>query len=81
MSLTLLFVSALAGYWLLTHTNATKFRVLRPAGYALVLESAIAGLILFAFARVILVVIGDGFSDYQEAITKTVLPFEYSVAI
>lgn len=84
MNFSLLLVPALAGYWFLSRANATRFRVSRQAGYALVLESAIMGVILLALARVIADVCGDILvvprsigADFVEKI-KHLLPFDYS---
>lgn len=83
MNFSLLLVPALAGYWFLSRANATRFRVYRQAGYALVLESAIMGVILLTFAwlialsfECILAALGSIGADFVEKIKSK--PFEYS---
>ena len=56
MGLGLLLIPTLAGYWFLTHSNFTRFKVIRESGYHILFKSAIYGLLLFILAN--LAVIG-----------------------
>ena len=44
----------LGGYWLLTHLIPTRTEALRQSGYHIAFQSAVAGLLLFVLAYLIL---------------------------
>ena len=53
MSIALLLLPAIAGYWALTHCNYTRFQAVRETGYHIFLRSAFVGAVLFGVARAI----------------------------
>ena len=55
MGLGLLLVPALAGYLFLNWFNATRYSLPRETGYHVVFQSAIAGVVLFVIARLLVV--------------------------
>ena len=48
MGLGLLLVSALGGYWFLTHFNFTRYQAVRSSGYHVFFQSGVVGIVLFA---------------------------------
>ena len=48
MGLGLLLVSALGGYWFLTHFNFTRYLAVRSSGYHIFFQSGVVGIVLFA---------------------------------
>lgn len=77
MGLGLLLVPALGGYWFLTRYWGTRYRMQRTSGYDVVLRSAVAGLALFAIARLLVYAL-DGLFPQIEAIWQALVPFDYS---
>ena len=55
MGLGLLLVPALAGYLFLNWFNGTRYSLPRETGYHVVFQSAIAGVVLFVIARLLVV--------------------------
>ncbi len=53
MTLSLLLLPAVGGYWFLSHCNYTRFRVVRDSGYHVLFRSAVAGIVLYFIARAI----------------------------
>ena len=53
MGLGLLLIPALGSYWFLTRFDGTRDRMARATGYQVVIRSAIAGLVLFGIARLV----------------------------
>lgn len=77
MGLGLLLVPALAGYLFLNRFNGTRYSLPRETGYHVVFQSAIAGVVLFFIARLLVVIA----NTYFPAIAKfwnTVVPLDYS---
>ena len=77
MGLGLLLIPALGGYWFLTRYHNTRDILQRSSGYHVVLRSAIAGLVLFAIARLIT---SAGLLCWPEAgqYWRMFLPIDYS---
>ena len=77
MSLGLLLVPALGGYWLLTHLNFTRYRAVRDSGYHILFRSAFAGLVLFVAAEALLILLRWCFPCFQSK-WESVSPVDYS---
>ena len=77
MGLGLLLILALGGYWFLTRYHRTRDSLQRANGYHVVLQSAIAGLALFAIARLITTVVGFCWPEVGR-IWQLLLPIDYS---
>ena len=77
MGLGLLLVPALAGYLFLNWFNATRYLLPRETGYHVVFQSAIAGVVLFFIAR-ILVVFANAFAPAIAESWRTIVPLDYS---
>lgn len=77
MGLGLLLVPALAGYLFLERFNGTRYSLPRKAGYHVVFQSAIAGVILFFLARMIVLLLNTIFPVIGR-LWKTVLDLDYS---
>ena len=76
----LLVPAALGGYWFLTHANPTRYWVVRQSGYGLFFASALAGSVLLAAAR-LLVVLLDGSLPEIQTWWQFYAPFDYSGTI
>ena len=78
MGLGLLLIPTLAGYWFLTHSNFTRFKVIRESGYHILLKSAIYGLLLFILANLaVIVLIRPCFPQFSNLICEYA-PYENS---
>lgn len=79
MNFNLLLVLALtlSGYWFLTRTYQTRYWITRQSGYHLFFTSAIMGVVLFTFARLITSGFG-GFCEPCTSWTRDFAPFDYS---
>ena len=77
MGLGLLLVPALAGYLFLNRFNGTRYSLPRETGYHIVFQSAIAGVVLFVVARV-LVVLANVVVPTIAAAWNTLVPLDYS---
>ena len=77
MGLGLLLVPALAGYLFLSWFNATRYSLPRETGYHVVFQSALAGVLLFLFARLVVVLAGT-FAPAVAECWKIVVPLDYS---
>lgn len=77
MGLGLLLVPALAGYLFLRWFNGTRYALPRETGYHVVFQSAIAGVILFFLARV-MVVLADRLAPAMGEWWGAVVPLDYS---
>ena len=77
MGLGLLLVPALAGYLFLNWFNATRYSLPRETGYHVVFQSAIAGVVLFFVAR-LLVVLANTFTPAIAECWNTLVPLDYS---
>ena len=53
MTLSLLLLPAVGGYWFLTHWNYTRYQAIRESGYRLLFRSAVAGIFLSFISRTI----------------------------
>ncbi len=53
MTIGLLLLPAVGGYWFLTHWNFTRYRAARQSGYHLLFRSALFGIVLYCAARFI----------------------------
>ena len=53
MSLGLLLLPAVGGYWFLTNWNYTRYQLERDSGYRLLFRSAIVGILLYCFSRAV----------------------------
>ena len=77
MGLGLLLVPALAGYLFLNSFNGTRYSLPREAGYHVVFQSAIAGVLLFFLARLVVVpanILAPGIAQCW----KMIVPLNYS---
>ena len=61
MSLGLLLIPVVSGYWFLTHLYHTRYSALRDSGYHLFFRSVIAGVILALVAHLMVVVLNPHF--------------------
>ena len=77
MGLGLLLVPALAGYLFLNWFNGTRYSLPRETGYHVVFQSAIAGVLLFFVARLLVVLANTYVPDIAEC-WKTIVPLDYS---
>lgn len=77
MGLGWLLIPALAGYWLLTHWNRTRFQAERASGYHLLFRSAIAGGLLLTGAYILLALLSPLCPQGCAAWT-TLVPFPYA---
>ena len=53
MTLSILLLPAVGGYWFLTHWNYTRYQAVRESGYRLLFRSAVAGIFLSFVSRII----------------------------
>ena len=65
MNTSLLVVSALAGYWVLSRTYITHFVVDRHVGYRFIFETALAGLGILAAAHFLVRVASHFFRGWR----------------
>lgn len=79
MSLGLFLIPTLGGYWLITHWNYTRFRVVRDSGYQLLFKSAFAGAGLFVAAYVGVALLNH-YLPWTETEWAAQVPVEYSDA-
>ena len=79
MSLGLLLIPTLGGYWLITHWNYTRFRVVRDSGYQFLFKSAFAGAMLFALAYLCIALLNH-YLPWTETQWASYMPVEYSDA-
>ena len=77
MGLGLLLVPALAGYLFLNWFNGTRYSLPRETGYHVVFQSAIAGVLLFFVARLLVVLANTYIPDIAEC-WETIVPLDYS---
>ena len=77
MGLGLLLVPALAGYLFLNWFNGTRYSLPRETGYHVVFQSAIAGVVLFVIAR-LLVVLANAVTPAIAECWNTIVPLDYS---
>lgn len=77
MGLGILLAPALAGYLLLNRFNGTRYSLPRETGYHVVFQSAIAGVVLFVIARV-LVVLANAVAPAMAAAWNTLVPLDHS---
>ena len=73
LGLGLLLIPALGSYWFLTRFDGTRDRMARATGYQVVIRSAIAGLVLFGIARLV-VAIADWARPQVGALWTRILP-------
>lgn len=66
MSLGVLLVPAIGGYWLLTHLHFTRYREVRDSGYHVLFRSAFVGVVLFAVSEGILLLLCQRFPQLQK---------------
>ena len=57
MSLILLLLPTVGGYWFLSHCNYTRFQVVRDSGYHVLFRSAVAGIVLYFIAQAITLIL------------------------
>lgn len=77
MGLGLLLVPALAGYLFLRWFNGTRYALPRETGYHVVFQSAIAGVVLFFAAR-LMVVLADKLAPTIGEWWGAIIPLDYS---
>ena len=77
MGLGLLLVPALAGYLFLNSFNGTRYSLPRETGYHVVFQSAIAGVLLFLLARLV-VVLANTLAPAIAESWKIIVPLDYS---
>ena len=77
MGLGLLLVPDLAGYLFLNWFNGTRYSLPRETGYHVVFQSAIAGVLLFFVAR-LMVVLANTYAPTIAEGWKTIVPLDYS---
>ena len=77
MGLGLLLVPALAGYLFPNWFNGTRYSLPRETGYHVVFQSAIAGVVLFVIAR-LLVMLANAVSPAIATCWNTIVPLDYS---
>ena len=77
MSLGLLLVPALGGYWFLTHLNFTRYRAVRDSGYHILFRSAFVGLVLFVVAEALLIPVRHWFEGLH-SLWESISPVDYS---
>ena len=70
-------IPTLGGYWFLTHLHFTRYGALRDSGYHVFFRAALAGGILAAFARVIVLFLNHYFPQINE-VWGPYAPFPYS---
>ena len=63
----LLLPAAAGGYWLLSRSNITRYRLARLSGYHLLFASTVCGSVLYGFAHALLLL----FSSYYPAIVNS----------
>ena len=76
MSLDVLLVPALGGYWLLTHLHYTRFRAVRESGYHVLFRAALFGGILFAVSEALLFLLVQPFPQVQDTL-DSIFPGAY----
>ena len=59
MGLGLLLIPSLGGYWFLQHANFTRYEIHRLSGYHLLFRSAMAGIVLAAFAHAFVLIVNQ----------------------
>ena len=59
MTLSILLLPAVGGYWLLTHWNYTRYQAVRESGYRLLFRSAVSGFFLFFISRIFVVILQE----------------------
>ena len=77
MSLGLLLVPALGGYWLLTHLHFTRYQTVRVSGYHVLFSSALVGGVLFIIAEVALLLLNHWFPQLRPE-WESFFPVAYS---
>lgn len=80
MGLGLALWPTLAGFLLLILARSSRYWAMRQSGHHLVFASAIAGVLLFAVARLLVVLLTGTFSPVEE-LWSVFAPFEYSGAV
>lgn len=68
MDFGILFVPLLGGYLFLKFSNYTRFSIRRQSGHKLLFESAVAGLVLLALARLLVLALGNGPEGWQSVV-------------
>ena len=76
MSLDVLLVPALGGYWLLTHLHYTRFRAVRESGYHVLFRAAFIGGVLFVVSEIFLFLLVQPFPQVQETL-DSIFPDNY----
>ena len=76
MSLDVLLVPALGGYWLLTHLHYTRFRAVRESGYHVLFRAALFGGILFVVSEILLLLLVQPFPQVQDTL-DSIFPDAY----
>ena len=78
MSLQLLLIPALGGYWILSQAHITKYRILRESGYHLFLSVALVGTVVLCMARICVVIFDGFFPIHLVRLWQSYAPFDYS---
>ena len=76
MSLDVLLVPALGGYWLLTHLHYTRFRAVQESGYHVLFRAAFFGGVLFVVSEILLFLLVQPFPQIQDAL-DSIFPDNY----
>lgn len=79
MTLSLLLLPAVGGYWFLTHWNYTRYQAVRESGYRLLFRSAVVGLFLSFLSRIITLPLEGRctlFSSLWESFLREPFPLE-----
>ena len=77
MSLGLLLVPALGGYWFLTHLHFTRYQVARVSGYHVLFRSALVGGALFVIAEAGLLLLNQWVPQFRME-WESLFPVAYS---
>ena len=78
MNFGLLFIiPAIGGYWFLNSLHCTRHKLARGSGYHTLLQSAVAGGLLFGFAHLVIIVIHRWLPQFAE-FWQSYIPYHFS---